>query len=92
MNSDVGKQTEVNWSNLTFVQCENPEDCCRSPPVNLRFALVNTQSLRNKTSDFLDYCIESEVDSSAITETWFKQSDDEYRAKLKPKDTISKIT
>ena len=46
--------------------------------------LMNTQSIRNKTADFVDYVCENKLDLVAVTETWLKATDDSIRAQLCP--------
>ena len=43
-----------------------------------------SQSIRNKTADFVDYVCENKFDLLAVTETWLKATDDSIRAQLCP--------
>ena len=46
--------------------------------------LLNAQSIRNKTAEFIDYVCDNTYDFIAITETWLKSKDDAVRAELCP--------
>ena len=50
----------------------------------LSLCLLNTQSVRNKTADFVDYICENKYDLVAITETWLQKRDDAVRAEHRP--------
>ena len=60
----------------------------RKPRVLTRNALLmgmaNVRSLRNKTSDFVDYVCSTNVDIFAITETWLNVNDDTTRCAACP--------
>ena len=57
----------------------------RAPaPRCISLALMNTQSIRNKTADFVEYVSENKFDLVAITETWLTSNDDSLRAQLCP--------
>ena len=40
-----------------------------------KFGVVNTRSIRNKSSEFLHYCIMEDLDFCAVTETWLTNED-----------------
>ena len=50
----------------------------------ITFVLLNAQSSRNKTSDFVDYIIDTDADILAITETWFKYTDNVIKVECTP--------
>ena len=50
----------------------------------LSLCLLNAQSVRNKTEDFVDQTSENEYDLVAITETWLQKRDDVVRVELCP--------
>lgn len=50
----------------------------------LSLCLMNTQSIRNKTADFVDYVCENKFDLVTVTETWLEAIDDSIRAQLCP--------
>ena len=41
----------------------------------LKLCCLNTRSIKNKTSDFVDYVVTSKADLFAVTETWFTEMD-----------------
>ena len=45
---------------------------------------MNAQSVRNKTTDFVDYFCERKYDLVVITETWLQPHDDALRTDLCP--------
>lgn len=72
----------VNINNLITVD-RNPED--QHPDKGkLLFCCVNPRSVRNKTDDFVEYIIDSQIDICAVTETWLTVNDDVVRSALKP--------
>lgn len=42
---------------------------------NTVFCLLNSQSLNNKSADFIDYVCDIKADIIAVTETWFTEND-----------------
>ena len=50
----------------------------------MSLCLLNAQSVRNKTADFVDYICENKYDLVAITETWLQKRDDAVRGELRP--------
>ena len=50
----------------------------------LLMGMANVRSLRNKTSDFVDYVCSTNVDIFAITETWLNVNDDTIRCAACP--------
>ena len=50
----------------------------------LSLCLLNAQSVRNKTADFVDYICENKYDLVAITETWLQKRDDAVRVEHRP--------
>ena len=56
---------------------------------SLTMCLLNIQSLRNKTADFVDYACETKVDLCAITETWLCPTDDAIRNESCPGGYVS---
>jgi len=50
----------------------------------LLMGMANVRSLRNKTSDFVDYVCSTNVDIFAITETWLNVNDDTTRCAACP--------
>ena len=45
----------------------------------MSLCLLNAQSVRNKTADFVDYICENKYDLVAITETWLQKREDAVR-------------
>ena len=41
----------------------------------MKCCVLNAQSLRNKSADFIDYICDFKPDIVAVTETWFKEID-----------------
>lgn len=70
-----------NTTNLVNICCE---PYIRNAIHPLSLCMMNTQSIRNKTADFVDYVCENEFDLVAVTETWLKAIDDSVRAQLCP--------
>ena len=58
--------------------------CSAHVSFKLRFCILNTQSIRNKTSHFSDFVIDNDLDLVAISETWLKPGDDLITAELTP--------
>ena len=50
----------------------------------MSLCLLNAQSVRNKTADFVDYICENKYDLVAITETWLQKRDNAVRGELRP--------
>lgn len=51
---------------------------------SINFVLLNARSLRNKTSDFVDYVTDIDADITAITETWFNNLDNAVKVECTP--------
>ena len=51
---------------------------------SLSLRLMNTQSVRNKTADFVDYVCGQALHLVAVTDTWLKTIDDAIRVELCP--------
>lgn len=51
---------------------------------SLALCLMNTQSIKNKIADFVDYVSKCKLDLVAITETWLTSNFDFFRAQLCP--------
>ena len=67
--------TRINWSNHQLLLIK----------IIIVFIGKNiSQSIRNKTADFVDYVCENKFDLLAVTETWLKATDDSIRAQLCP--------
>lgn len=47
------------------------------------FAVVNTRSICNKTSMFLDYVIEAQIDLCVVTETWLSAAHEDVRSDIR---------
>ena len=50
----------------------------------MSLCLLNAQSVRNKTADFVDYLCENKYDLVAITENWLQRRDNAVRGELLP--------
>ena len=70
-----------NSANLVNIRCE---PFLNNVNHSLSLCLMNTQSVRNKTADFVDYVCGQAFDLVAITETWLKTIDDAIRVELCP--------
>ena len=70
-----------NSANLVNIRCEPFLNIVNH---SLSLCLMNTQSVRNKTADFVDYVCGQAFDLVAITETWLKTIDDAIRVELCP--------
>ena len=75
------KNEGINVENLIHVQRSKLP--ARSAK-NLKISLVNTCSIRNKTTDISEYVVNSNIDVCLMTETWLKSRDAVIRAELKP--------
>ena len=62
-----------NSANLVNIRCE---PFLNNVNHSLSLCLMNTQSVRNKTADFVDYVCGQAFDLVAITKTWLKTIDD----------------
>ncbi|KAJ8045634.1 hypothetical protein HOLleu_08678 [Holothuria leucospilota] len=51
---------------------------------NVSFCCVNTRSIRNKTTEFVDFVIENNFDIVSVTETWIKPDDTSVIANMTP--------
>ena len=74
-------QCTVNHNNLISVPLQ-PLAVTKSK-VNCTVSLVNTRSVRNKTSELMDCAIDSHSDICVLTETWLTNLDNVPRAALK---------
>ena len=70
-----------NSANLVNIRCEPFLNIVNH---SLSLCLMNTQSIRNKTADFVNYVCEQTFDLVAVTETWLKAIDDAIRVELCP--------
>ena len=43
--------------------------------VRVKLCVLNTQSMRNKSDEFVDFVLQNNLDLVAISETWFKPDD-----------------
>ena len=50
----------------------------------MKCCVLNAQSLRNKSADFVDYICDFKPDIVAITETWFKEIDSAAKIEATP--------
>ena len=65
------KHRSVNLANLVKV----PLDSTVPTYHNFTFSVVNPRSLCNKSVDFVDHIVSSDIDLCAVAETWFKKED-----------------
>lgn len=77
-------QRSVNYDNLIKI---NPlpstaQDNLSNQTTPLKIALVNAHSVRNKTSEVMDYVICKELDLCFLTETWLNDKDSVCRSAL----------
>ena len=67
-------QTGINYNNLITLKLT---DC--GIPTNIKpglvLATVNTRSLRNKVSNFVEFAVDNKLDICIVTETWFQDTD-----------------
>ncbi|XP_071504088.1 uncharacterized protein [Diadema antillarum] len=49
------------------------------------FCLINARSLRNKSSEFLDFVVDNKFDVVSVCETWLSTDDDAVIAELSPR-------
>ena len=61
-----------NYNNLLSVSRFIPD---RYKPSNMRFALWNARSIKNKTASLCDYILTRQLDVMALTETWLNGDD-----------------
>ena len=74
----------VNLANLVSIP--------RAPIKGNQFTLanVNTRSVRNKVSSFVDYVIDSKLDICFVTETWLNDQDSVVRNEITPDGYVFK--
>ena len=67
MTGSVCNNSLINSSNLVLIK-----------PITTftKLCVLNTRSIRNKVTDFVDFVTEKDVDIVAISETWLKDGDD----------------
>ena len=75
-------RSKCNTSNLIEIQRLPLNKIAQNSCLSL--CLMNAQSIRNKTADFVDYVCENKLDLVAVTETWLQKKDDAVRVKLCP--------
>ena len=52
-----------------------PNDSIQRPTKRLRFACVNTRSVRNKIAVIVEHMVNGFIDICTVTETWLKECD-----------------
>ena len=80
-NKSILPTRGVNISNLITVNIQTTiynDDTS----IHMRIATVNTQSIRNKISDFLEYIINYQLDICTVTETWLGSIDVSLKREL----------
>merc|ERR1739844_140129 len=83
LNANSGPQRQVNINNLIHIpRTAAIFDTNNNKSISL--CLMNTRSVKNKTSDIFDYICEHKLDLVAITETWLCQNDNSIRSDLCP--------
>ena len=50
----------------------------------MKCCVLNAQSLRNKSADFVDYICDFKPDIVAVTKTWFKEIDSAAKIEATP--------
>ena len=57
--------------------CEVPikYTCIKPLNGNIKFCMLNTRSVRNKTTEFVDFVLENNFDIVALCESWIKPDD-----------------
>lgn len=72
----------ININNLKVLTADiSPKSHCDR---HLRLCLINTQSVRNKSADLVDYISDCNLDCVCTTETWLTPDDDAERRECKP--------
>nr|XP_054757019.1 ankyrin-3-like [Lytechinus pictus] len=51
---------------------------------NIKFAMLNARSVKNKTAEFVDYILDHELDIVAVCETWLTPNDADMIGQLTP--------
>ena len=74
----------VNYSRENSSSSSRLSYCSNCPLNTLKLCLLNTQSIKNKTAEFLDFVCECKADLFAITETWLNSMDDAVRVEICP--------
>ena len=73
----VGLVSSQMHDNLIPVKLScNPQTC---PTTQVSLCLMHTRSVRNKTTDILDYIHEHNLDIVVLSETWFSNKDPDLR-------------
>jgi hypothetical protein len=71
-------------TNKKLIKRDNTMVCNTSNKPNienrLKFCLVNTRSIRNKTADFTEFISDNDIDLCMVSETWLKAEDDAKRS------------
>lgn len=60
------------------------KDKLDQPQQSVSFCMINTRSIRNKTSEFNDFVIDNDLDVVGVCETWLHPDDDAVIAALNP--------
>ena len=60
------------------------KDKLDQPQQSVSFCMINTRSIRNKTSEFNDFVIDNDLDIVGVCETWLHPDDDAVIAALNP--------
>lgn len=66
--------------------CRVPQTIKADPPVSVKFGLVNTRSLANKTFILKDFFTSRELDFLCVTETWLSVGESSAFSDLLPQD------
>ncbi|XP_071965651.1 uncharacterized protein [Antedon mediterranea] len=68
-------------NNLSFLDLSSNSLLSKN---NIKFCSINTRSVRNKTTEFVDFVIEHNLDVVALSETWLKPEDTSVIGNITP--------
>ena len=72
VNNDRNSVRQTLTNDRIAIDCQDPTSVLRK---RLRFACVNSRSVRNKIAVIIDHMVDSGIDICTITETWLKERD-----------------
>ena len=70
--------------NLINIKVTKDGNNQRPATKHLNICTVNTQSIRNKSGEFVEHVISNKIDLCAVTETWLQSGDDAVRQECQP--------
>ena len=76
-NNIISGQNGPNEKNITKIQLCSGQSC--DTTANLKVAVLNCRSVRNKTEEIVDHVIDHVIDIAALTETWLTDGNQDHK-------------